>query len=214
MPIAVSIKGNSFRLSPDFALYWQDLQWLIIADAHFSKETHFRKHGIAIPAAILLEDLRRVDVLIKTYAPQRVVFLGDMFHSENNPGIDAFAKWRNGNNMPIDLVIGNHDILDRSRYADLNIDIHEDKIIANNIVLAHDDLSEIPEGHYLLHGHIHPCIRLAGKAKQSMRLPCFWFGKEKGVLPSFGTFTGGHAITPNKTDQVFAIADAQIVRIN
>jgi uncharacterized protein len=53
-------------------------------------------------------------------------------------------------------------------------------------------------------------VRIHGKARQSLRLPCFWWGDATqnpiGVLPAFGEFTGGHPIKARPTDAVWAIA--------
>lgn len=214
MPQRANIAGQTFILSTEKVIFWHEMQWLIIADAHFSKETHFRKHGIAIPPNIIQQDMQRVELLIGQYQPKKVVFLGDMFHSDNNPGMDAFAAWRGKQQVEMDLVVGNHDILDRSWYGANDVQLHPVSLVAENIMLAHDALPEVADDLYLLHGHIHPCIRLTGKAKQAMRLPCYWFAERKGVLPSFGTFTGGHTVLPAKTDIVFAIAGNQVIAIS
>ena len=51
-------------------------------------------------------------------------------------------------------------------------------------------------GAYVLAGHLHPCVVLGGRAHQRLRLPCFHFGAQVGVLPAFGAFTGMHALRP------------------
>ncbi|MDX1672145.1 MAG: hypothetical protein R3211_07370 [Balneolaceae bacterium] len=66
---------------------------------------------------------------------------------------------------------------------------------------------------YLLSGHIHPAVKLRGKARQSMKLPCFYFGKQQGVLPAFGHFTGTHVIKPQPDDRVYAIVNQRVVPI-
>ena len=77
--------------------------------------------------------------------------------------------------------------------------------------LAHHPRSD-PAG-YVLAGHLQPCIRLAGRAHDRLRLPCFWFGEAVGVLPAFGTFTGMHPIRPAAGDRVFAIADDHVAEV-
>jgi metallophosphoesterase superfamily enzyme len=59
-------------------------------------------------------------------------------------------------------------------------------------------------------GHLHPCVQLLGRARDRLRLPCFWFGASVGVLPAFGAFTGMHPIRPAPGERVFAIADAEV----
>jgi metallophosphoesterase superfamily enzyme len=58
----------------------------------------------------------------------------------------------------------------------------------------------------VLAGHLHPCVVLAGGARQRERLPCFWFGRDVGVLPAFGDFTGCAEITVEPGDRVWVVA--------
>jgi metallophosphoesterase superfamily enzyme len=67
-------------------------------------------------------------------------------------------------------------------------------------------------GGYALAGHIHPAVRLRGEG-DSLRLPCFWFGARYGVLPAFGAFTGNAEVRPRQGDQVYVIADEEVIRI-
>jgi metallophosphoesterase superfamily enzyme len=66
---------------------------------------------------------------------------------------------------------------------------------------------------YVLCGHIHPGARLNGPARQSVMLPCFWFGESVGVLPAFGEFTGLAQVEPEAADQVFVAAEGEVVRV-
>jgi metallophosphoesterase superfamily enzyme len=68
-------------------------------------------------------------------------------------------------------------------------------------------------GGYALAGHIHPAVRLAERGGQSLRLPCFWFGPRGGVLPSFGAFTGSALVRPRAGDQVFVVADGEVIGV-
>jgi DNA ligase-associated metallophosphoesterase len=184
---------------------------LIIADAHFSKETHFRKNGVAIPAGILQNDLRRMETMIDTFDPDQILFLGDMFHSEENDGLNEFLNWRKTfSSLKITLVIGNHDILINEWYTHAKIDCIKSFLQIENIILSHDKMIMKDENTFNLYGHIHPGILLRGKAKQSLRLPCFWFSKNYGALPAFGRFTGSVSVRPNKEDQVFVIGDGKV----
>ena len=70
-----------------------------------------------------------------------------------------------------------------------------------------------PSKLYNLAGHIHPAIKLKGKARQSLRVPCFYFGNENGILPAFGNFTGTASINIKKTDNVFVIAEKEVIKI-
>ena len=47
----------------------------------------------------------------------------------------------------------------------------------------------------------------------SVRLPCFWFGSRYGVLPAFGAFTGTADVLPRRGDQVFVIAEKEVLKV-
>jgi uncharacterized protein len=57
---------------------------------------------------------------------------------------------------------------------------------------------------------VHPCISVGGRAHDRLRLPCFHFGAQVGVLPAFGSFTGMHPVQPQPGERVFAIADETV----
>ena len=65
-------------------------------------------------------------------------------------------------------------------------------------------------GHYVLAGHLHPCVSLGNGSFDQLRLPCFWLADEVGVLPAFGAFTGTHPIRAGASDRVFAIAEGVV----
>ncbi len=62
-------------------------------------------------------------------------------------------------------------------------------------------------------GHLHPAIRLAGRADDSVRLPCFWLRDGLTVLPAFGAFTGGATFDREEGDRVLAVAGDRVVNV-
>jgi metallophosphoesterase superfamily enzyme len=56
-------------------------------------------------------------------------------------------------------------------------------------------------------------VNLGGRAWDHLRLPCFWFGDDVGVLPAFGAFTGMHPIRPGDEERVFAIAGDSVAAV-
>ncbi len=208
----IHINSQTFILSPTRTLFWKEKRWLIISDAHFAKESHFRKNGIAVPSGILQTDLKKIDFLINEFKPSEIIFLGDMFHSEENEGLHEFLQWRKKlKSVSIQLVIGNHDILNREWYVFAGIKTSESYLQSENLIFSHEQIIVDDENLYNFSGHIHPCIVMHGKAKQSLRLPCFWFGERGGILPAFGTFTGARRIRPDKNDKIYAIAEKEII---
>ena len=52
------IAGNTFTLSNDRCVFWEEEKMLLLSDLHFGKTGHFRKEGIAVPQDIYKEDLQ------------------------------------------------------------------------------------------------------------------------------------------------------------
>ena len=194
-------------------MYWENTATLLLADLHLSKETHFRKNGIAVPDGITKNNLERLTALCNFFSPKNIIAIGDLFHSSENASLALFKQWKQTYpQIQFQLISGNHDILEARVYQNLDIDVIGASFTQNQICLTHHP-EEDTNGHYVICGHVHPAIRLTGMAKQSLRLPCFWFGERLGVLPAFGGFTGMKTIHAAQTDAVFAIAENKIVRI-
>lgn len=209
------IGDNSFIVSAGRTLFWENEKCLILSDMHFGKSGHFRKHGIGIPQNILQEDLFRLSEQISYFRPQSMIVVGDMFHSHDNKEHDLFEKYRE-ELLPSDLhlVIGNHDILTQDRYRKMGIQVHRTELMIADLIFSH----ELPEDGinadaYWITGHIHPGISLKGRGRQSLKLPCFYFGKRYAILPAYGRFTGTVSIETNTEDEIFAIADKQLIRL-
>jgi metallophosphoesterase superfamily enzyme len=56
-------------------------------------------------------------------------------------------------------------------------------------------------------------VKLRGGGRQSLRLPCFYFGKNGAVMPAFGNLTGFHVIRPKKGDRVFVITENKVIAV-
>ncbi|MFT6054829.1 MAG: DNA ligase-associated metallophosphoesterase [Roseivirga sp.] len=197
-------------LLPEKAIYWKEKGLLILADVHLGKAGHFRKSGIPVSDLIHSKDIYTIEKLINLFQPKEVMFLGDLFHSDHNQGWEIFGRWLKSK-MPLQfrLVLGNHDILEGFNYDLPNL------ILCESISIGPFHFSHIPEENerYNLAGHIHPAIRLSGKGRQSLKLPCFWFGTNNGILPAFGQFTGTASIRTKKTDTLFVIADSKVIKV-
>jgi DNA ligase-associated metallophosphoesterase len=61
-----------------------------------------------------------------------------------------------------------------------------------------------------LSGHVHPVIRLTGRAGDRARLPCFCIADDEIVLPAFGAFTGGAPVQRRPDTRCVVIADDQL----
>src|SRR5437868_9996743 len=121
-----TINNNSFLLSASRCIFWEEEKVLILSDLHFGKTGHFRKNGIAVPQTVFKEDLQRLTAQVQFYKPLYLLIVGDLFHSRANKEMDLFMRWRNDfSQLPIKLVVGNHDILGSGWYEKAKIECHE-----------------------------------------------------------------------------------------
>lgn len=201
------IHQNTFLLSSDKCIFWEEEKALILSDIHFGKTGHFRKSGIAVPQNLFREDMQRFVSLLQHFKPATVIVIGDMFHSHDNKEHQLFVKWRKDfENITIQLVMGNHDILHRQWYNDAGIELIEDCHSINRICFVHDIADvELKEDFFYFSGHVHPGISIASGPRQSVHLPCFYFTRRYAVLPAFGKFTGTYPVKPKQGETVFAI---------
>ncbi len=202
---------QTLYLLPEKAIFWKEKALLIIADLHLGKAGHFRKSGIPVSDLIHSKDILTLEKLIQRHKPEEVIFLGDLFHSDHNQGWEIFKRWlKSKAELSFKLVLGNHDVLGAQDYHISNLTVVE------KLDISPFNFTHIPEDSslYNIAGHIHPAVRLKGKAKQSVRVPCYYFGKGNAILPAFGNFTGTAKINIKKTDEVFVIAENKVIKIN
>jgi uncharacterized protein len=224
-PVSHKILNQQFWLSTDRTMYWEEEKALIVSDLHFGKTGHFRKSGIAVPASVCKEDLQRLIVQIQYFQPDKLIIVGDMFHSHANRELELFLKWRSDlSEIKIKLVRGNHDILEEGWYRNAGIELNPRTLSVQQFHFVHDisdqlnredSLDEKTSDHmsYFFSGHIHPGIRIQGAGKQSLCFPCFYFGKKYAVLPAFSRFTGVAVIYPGAEEEVFVIVNQELIRM-
>jgi len=189
--MTISIRDTEIQLLPQRAIYLVQYRLLVIADMHLGKLLHFRKKGIFVPALAINEDLETIQKLIEEYAPEEVVFLGDLFHSELNSECDHFLRTiALFPEVKFVLTKGNHDIIPAEFFTSAQVEIVEEKILDRKLVLRHQ-LPRRPEADaFYITGHVHPGYVIHRKARQTFRLPCFYQSGNVLILPAFGKYTG------------------------
>ena len=213
--LRIELRGEPVLLHPDRALIWPARRTLLVADTHFGKDDTFRRAGIALPRGPAIADLQRLTALLEAHDCQRLVVLGDFVHSatvEGDAFLHAFALWRRAHaSVSVEVVAGNHDRYEKTAKWDGMARWHRAPLIEPPFVLAHEPVGR--EEGYVLAGHIHPVLRIAGRSER-LRVPVFWQRSDYLVLPSFGSFTGGANIQPGETDKVYAAGPERVIPLS
>ena len=183
---------------------------LLIADVHLGKVSHFRKAGFAVPPNSISKNFVKLASAADYFKPDVICFLGDLFHSEINNEWDLFEEWFGHCECKVVLVAGNHDIISPQKYRDLGIEVVSEWTIGD-FWLTHHPKGK--EGFFNFCGHIHPSVRLQGKGRQFLKLPCFFRTQNQLILPAFGEFTGTYELVPTEDDVVYAITKDEVILV-
>ncbi len=208
----IYLYGECLHLLASGAAYVPSCGMLLLADVHFGKASSFRQLGVPVPSGTTQETLDAISQDMASTQAQHLIFLGDFLHSHHAHAAatqDKLLAWRHQHTgVRITLVRGNHDDRARDPALALGIEVVDEPLAAGALALCHHP--QTVRHRYVLAGHLHPCIIVHGKARERLRLPCFWMGCETtqpiGVLPAYGSFTGMHPIKRRTADKVYAIA--------
>ena len=194
------MKKSSFKFSwedtllemlPSRALFLPETKELLICDIHLGKAEYFQQNGIPLTNNSDKNNFARIKKIVKKYSPEKLIILGDLFHSKFS--IDKTLQ-KKVEDLPIllktnvELVLGNHDE---------GCNIKNIKILNNiktkNIVFSHEPVNLADNKTLNICGHYHPKLYLKnGSDKLSFR--CFAMDNIKNTLflPAFGDLTGGY----------------------
>jgi DNA ligase-associated metallophosphoesterase len=213
--VECKVAGEDLVLLAERAVYWPAKKTLFVADFHLGKAASFRRAGIALPSGTTAENVERLGRAIDKTGAKQVVFLGDFLHSatgRTQSTFERFAAWRESHKaVDLTLVRGNHDKKAGDPPEGWGMRCIEAGETLGPFILNHEPGAS--RGGYALAGHIHPAVRLSAFGEKSLRLPCFWFGSRFGVLPAFGAFTGNAEVLPRRGDQVFVIAEQEVLQV-
>ena len=202
--LTVELGGEQLVLLPQKAAFWPRELMLVIADIHFGKAAAFRSFGIPVPKGTTTENLLALDALIELTGANHVLFLGDFLHARAAHAAStqaAMLAWRRRRcDLTLTLVRGNHDKHAGDPAGELGIDLVDEPWTVGPYSFCHHP--DIAAPGYVLAGHVHPVYVLATRS-DALRLPCFIAGPTRMILPSFGAFTGGHALRPEPGERVW-----------
>lgn len=178
------------------AAFLPDCETLLVADLHFEKGSYLQAIGHApLPTYDTSDTLERLEALIDTFRPRHIAALGDSFHDTkagDRIGADDFAAMTAmvARVERFTWILGNHDpdIPDGLRGD------QEDHIECGGFLLTHLPTAPFAKGGVNVCGHLHPKVRIETR-RSKLSVPCWAVSRERIIMPSFGTFTGGLDVT-------------------
>lgn len=213
----ITVRGEKLVLHPEKGIYWEREKTVLVADLHLGKGAHFRKAGIPVPLGVTDRNLARLDRILADFEPERVLLLGDIFHSDHNHIWDIFRQYLAARpSVQFELVPGNHDILPESDYASSRLLIRPCYFVSQPFSFSHYPLGEeeIDAELYNFSGHLHPCVSLRSGRRNRVKLPCFYLGQQQAILPAFGEFTGCAEVKVKFGDRVYVLADGEVIEVH
>jgi DNA ligase-associated metallophosphoesterase len=215
MLLRTEIAGEPLVLLPERAVFQERTGTLIVADVHLGKAAAFRAAAIPLPGGTTSEALARLSSALDRTGARRLLLLGDFFHAKSGRAdrtLAAIAEWRQRHiDLGVVLVRGNHDRGAGDPPAEWGFTCCDEPLIEPPFAFRHHPAEE--PGSYVLAGHIHPAVSLAGAGRQREKLPCFLFGERVGLLPAFGDFTGGAGVRPRRGDRVYVLTGDEVVSV-
>ena len=208
--------GEALHLLPAHAIWWPAGETLFIADLHLGKAASYRALGQPVPGGTTRDNLARLDTLIAEQRPQRLVCLGDFLHaaSGRTPSVlQALSDWRTRHRgVAMTLVRGNHDDRAGDPPPEAGIEVVDEPWLLGPFACCHPPR---PDGdrhptHFILAGHLHPVVHLSGRARDALRLPCFVSEPGQALLPAFGAFTGGYALSEAPGRRFYAVGGDRV----
>ena len=179
------------EMLPSRSLFLPETKELLICDIHLGKAEYFQQNGIPLTNNSDQNNFARIKKIVKKYSPEKLIILGDLFHSKYS--IDKTLQ-KKVEDLPellktnVELVLGNHDV---------GCDIKNIKIFdfkkTKNITFSHEPVNSENKKNLNICGHYHPKIYIKNNGdKLSFR--CFAMDINKNVLyiPAFGDLTGGY----------------------
>ena len=123
------------------------------------------------------------------------------------------AHWLTQHDVAFCVVAGNHDRISEQQLPSAlvgRVEWHAAHLDIGPFRLCHEP--EPDPNRYVLAGHLHPTRRIVTQGDR-LRAPAFWFRRQYGVLPAFGSFTGGMNIKPARDDRVFIAGPGAVAEV-
>ncbi len=183
--------GMNLALALEGALLWPEEKLLVAADLHLEKGSSYASSAARLlPPYDSAQTVMRLEKLIETHRPRRVIALGDSFHDRagaNRLDESVVARIRRLTELTDFIwIVGNHDPkpphhLGGRGAAELAI---------GPLIFRHDAIMADDSAGGEVIGHSHPAATTPTRGR-AFRRRCFVIGGRRLLLPAFGAYAGG-----------------------
>ncbi|MGD9847344.1 MAG: ligase-associated DNA damage response endonuclease PdeM [Variibacter sp.] len=182
------IAGLSLVADAAGAFYWPEERLLAVADLHLEKGSSFARRGSLVPPYDTADTLSRLSALVRRYAPQAVVALGDSFHdqqgSERLSLADRMTLGQLMRGRDWVWITGNHDPEPMHALGGL----FTAAFARGPLLFRHEPTHNGRDGE--IAGHLHPVAQV-DMGGRYLRRRCFASDGRRMVMPAFGAYAGG-----------------------
>ena len=207
-------------LLPGRAAFLPASATLLVADLHLGKAATFRKAGIPVPEGSAQADLTRLARLVAETSARRLVIVGDLFHAKSGCTDRVFAEFaatrRQFVGTEVILVIGNHDRTLGKVPPTLGLDACVPRLAEPPFHFIHEPATPLTgpdHAGFTISGHLHPTVSIRSPGGDRIADRCFVAEAAALVLPAFGSFTGGHRVTPVPGLRLWIARDDGVVEV-
>ncbi|MFO1233405.1 MAG: ligase-associated DNA damage response endonuclease PdeM [Paenacidovorax caeni] len=178
--------GTALQLLPQRAVWWPAARMVLVADVHFGKAATFRRAGLPVPHGTA-DNLARLDAVLTATGADHLVFLGDFLHARGGAADALWQQllpWRQRHaRVAMTLVRGNGDLHAGDPPALFAMAlVHEPWQPCATVPVLACHHPQAVAGHTVIAKHLHPTLRLRGPGRDTMRTPCFGWGKGFGLV--------------------------------
>jgi uncharacterized protein len=190
--LGFDLAGEPVRALQEGALLVERPRALIVSDLHLEKGSAYARTGQLLPPYDTRATLARLAAVQARVQAKTIISLGDSFHDlgavQRMARDDLAALRALAAGCDWVWILGNHD---PAPPADVpGQSAHE--ITLGGLMLRHEPAPGASPGEVA--GHLHPCTRVHSAAR-AVRVRCFATDGARLVMPAFGAYTGGLALT-------------------
>jgi len=181
----------------------------------------------AVVAGTTARTVQRLQQALASSAARRLVVLGDLVHGPQvGEAVQALADmlgpWHESTGGTVMVIGGNHDRHATPDWAPVAERLGaawqvlpEDAVVMERGLALSHEARPVVGAVALLGGHLHPCWEGRGRARDRLRLPCFWMREHAGVvcvtLPAFGDFTGMHPVPAQQGQTLWVLTPDHVL---